>query len=93
MDPNSADHLMMSRRHDKAPGMLKSVALIIACTMAMVVNVSQLYCVLGGSDDARQLSNSTSVSIALPIIGRELNIMPARLQWLVWSKRHLVAHI
>ncbi len=83
MDPNSGDHLVMSKRHDKAPGMLKSVALIITCTMAMVVNVSRLETVLDGSDDARQLSNSTSVSIALPIIGRELNIMPTRLQWLV----------
>ncbi|KAF8331579.1 major facilitator superfamily domain-containing protein [Amanita rubescens] len=67
MDPNSSDHLVMSKRHDKAPGTLKSVALISTCAMAMVVN----------------LSNTTSVSIALPVISRELNIMPTRLQWLV----------
>ncbi|KAF8331587.1 efflux transporter [Amanita rubescens] len=47
--------------------MFKSVALIISCSLAMIVNTS----------------NTTSVSIALPTIGRELNISPPRLQWLV----------
>lgn len=47
--------------------MLKSVVLITACTAAMVVNIS----------------NVTSVSIALPTIGKDLNIPEQRLQWLV----------
>ncbi|KZP15059.1 efflux transporter [Athelia psychrophila] len=47
--------------------LLRAIVLIITCTMAMVVNIS----------------NSTMVSIALPVIGRDLDIPEERLQWLV----------
>ncbi|KAA1477463.1 efflux transporter, partial [Dentipellis sp. KUC8613] len=46
---------------------LRSICLVAACTTAMMINTS----------------NSTFVSIALPTIGRELNIREAQLQWLV----------
>ncbi|KAF8731224.1 hypothetical protein AX14_005036 [Amanita brunnescens Koide BX004] len=67
MDPIRDQQLAMSRSTAKTPSMLKSVALIIACALSMIVNIS----------------NTTSVSIALPTIGRELNIPPARLQWMI----------
>jgi hypothetical protein len=38
--PDVDDHLAMSSRKEKAPSMLKSVALIITCSLAMIVNVS-----------------------------------------------------
>ncbi|KAK2466613.1 hypothetical protein APHAL10511_000871 [Amanita phalloides] len=61
MDPS------MSRLTGDPPGPLKSLALIIACTLAMIVNSS----------------NNTSVAIALPTIGRDLHILDTRLQLLV----------
>ncbi|PFH49993.1 hypothetical protein AMATHDRAFT_62010 [Amanita thiersii Skay4041] len=44
-----------------------TIAVIVSCTMALVIN----------------LFNTTSTSIALPTIGRDLNIVQAKLQWLV----------
>ncbi|PCH44103.1 efflux transporter [Wolfiporia cocos MD-104 SS10] len=46
---------------------MRTFALIATCTTAMILNAS----------------NSTSVSIALPTIGRDLNIPQYRLQWLI----------
>ncbi|KAF8627585.1 hypothetical protein AX17_006158 [Amanita inopinata Kibby_2008] len=47
--------------------MMRAVALITSVTVAMMVNVASL----------------TSAAIALPVIGRELNIRQARLQWVI----------
>jgi len=53
MDPTPDAQLAMSKRKGKAPSMLKSVALIISCSLAMIVNVSlPEETVLDGSDDA-----------------------------------------
>lgn len=45
----------------------RATALIATCTTAMVVNVS----------------NSTAVAISLPMIGRDINLPEAQLQWLL----------
>ncbi|KZP33385.1 MFS general substrate transporter [Athelia psychrophila] len=52
---------------EKQPSLPRAIAIIATCTMAMVVDIS----------------NSTMVSIALPVIGRDLDIPEYRLQWLV----------
>ncbi|KAL1744693.1 major facilitator superfamily domain-containing protein [Schizophyllum fasciatum] len=53
--------------HDaELPSFAKAVVLISVCTTAMIVNVS----------------NTTSVAIALPTIGEELGIQQDQLQWL-----------
>ncbi|KAF8722460.1 hypothetical protein AX14_009814 [Amanita brunnescens Koide BX004] len=67
MDPIRDQQLAMNGSKGKTPSMLKSVALIIACSLSMIVNNL----------------NITSVSIALPTIGRELHIPQARLQWMI----------
>ncbi|KAF7980644.1 hypothetical protein HWV62_37456 [Athelia sp. TMB] len=54
-------------QHTVEYSLLRAVVLILTCTMAMVLNIA----------------NSTMVSIALPIIGHDLNIPSERLQWLV----------
>ncbi|EGN99471.1 hypothetical protein SERLA73DRAFT_182421 [Serpula lacrymans var. lacrymans S7.3] len=46
---------------------VRSVCLVMTCTAAMVVNIS----------------NSTAVSISLPTIGRDLGIEEYKLQWLI----------
>ncbi|KAJ8480720.1 hypothetical protein ONZ45_g15560 [Pleurotus djamor] len=51
----------------KSRSLLQSILLITACTMTMLVN----------------LSNSTAPSIALPTIGRELSIPENQLQWII----------
>ncbi|KAK7691166.1 hypothetical protein QCA50_006269 [Cerrena zonata] len=45
----------------------KSICLVATCTAAMIINTA----------------NATSVSIALPTIGRDLHILEYKLQWLV----------
>lgn len=45
----------------------RAIALVATCTTAMVVNVS----------------NSTAISISLPMIGRDINIPQDQLQWLL----------
>ncbi|EIM85299.1 efflux transporter [Stereum hirsutum FP-91666 SS1] len=50
-------------------GTAKAVCLIAACTSAMLINTV----------------NNTSVSVALPTIGRELSIAENNLQWLISS--------
>ncbi|KAG6332969.1 hypothetical protein ID866_6122 [Astraeus odoratus] len=45
----------------------RAIALVTTCTIAMVVNIS----------------NSTSISISLPMIGRDINIQEDQLQWLL----------
>ncbi|KAF8331581.1 efflux transporter [Amanita rubescens] len=67
--PDVEDRLAISERKEKAPSMLKSVALITTCSLAMIVNTQ----------------NITTVAISIPVIGRELNILQTRLQWLVSS--------
>ncbi|KAI0078556.1 MFS general substrate transporter [Panus rudis PR-1116 ss-1] len=48
-------------------GTFKTVCLIMTCTAAMILNTA----------------NATAISIALPTIGRDLNIVEYKLQWLV----------
>lgn len=52
MDPIPDDHLAMNERKEKTPGMLKSVALIITCSLAMIVNVNLLETALDKANDA-----------------------------------------
>ncbi|KAH7884855.1 major facilitator superfamily domain-containing protein [Phlebopus sp. FC_14] len=47
--------------------LLRSISIVATCTAAMVLNIS----------------NSTSVTIALPMIGRAISIQEDQLQWLV----------
>ncbi len=51
LDPIPDDHLAMSEREEKVPSMLKSVALIITCSLAMIVNVSLPETILDESND------------------------------------------
>ncbi|KAF8331585.1 efflux transporter [Amanita rubescens] len=67
MDSIPDAHLAMSERKEKAPGLLKSVALIIACTLVMIVHTS----------------NISAVGTVIPVIGNELDIPPTRQQWVV----------
>ncbi|GBE78863.1 efflux transporter [Sparassis crispa] len=53
--------------HSPQRSMAQAIGLIATCTTAMVLNSS----------------NSTAVAIALPTIGRDLNIPEYRLQWVV----------
>jgi hypothetical protein len=60
MDPIPDAHIAMSERKEKAPGMLKSVALIITCSLVMIVHVSLTEPVFDESNDAhdrRQISH------------------------------------
>ncbi|OAX31939.1 MFS general substrate transporter [Rhizopogon vinicolor AM-OR11-026] len=55
------------KQHDVAQrSLLRSVFIVVTCTAAMVVNIS----------------NTTSVSISLPTIGKDIDIQEDQLQWL-----------
>lgn len=62
----------------------RAFCLIATCTMAMLVNVSMPYFIhFSIAHLFFQSSNNTSIAIALPTIGRDLNIQEAQLQWLI----------
>jgi len=52
MNPIPDYPLAMNERKEKAPGMLKSVALIITCSLVMIVHVSLTETVFDESNDA-----------------------------------------
>ncbi|KAG1789251.1 major facilitator superfamily domain-containing protein [Suillus plorans] len=59
--------LEKAKQHDVQRSLWRSIFIIATCTAAMVVNVT----------------NTSSVSISLPTIERDLNIKEEQLQWLV----------
>lgn len=63
---------------------LASIGLIATCSGAMIVNVSDQPIHVGLSLSPQcQTASNTSVSIALPSIGKDLSIEENQLQWLV----------
>lgn len=69
------------------PSTVRSVLLIITCTLAMIHSVRDSFTLPQGplslTDFFFQTYNTSSVAIALPSIGADLHIPEARLQWLV----------
>ncbi|OJA19940.1 hypothetical protein AZE42_08045 [Rhizopogon vesiculosus] len=60
-------NLEKAKQHDVAQrSLLRSIFIVVTCTAAMVVNIS----------------NTTSVSISLPTIGKDIDIQEDQLQWL-----------
>ncbi|KAF7789732.1 hypothetical protein EIP86_000678 [Pleurotus ostreatoroseus] len=58
---------MLVQHPQGPPPMGKAIALVATCTLAMMINTA----------------NSTAAGIALPTIGRDLNIVEYKLQWIV----------
>ncbi|KAG1737059.1 major facilitator superfamily domain-containing protein [Suillus paluster] len=65
--PSHHLNLEKDKHHAVERSLLRSVFIVVACTAVLVVNAS----------------NSTSVSISLPTIERDLDIDEAQLQWVV----------
>jgi hypothetical protein len=67
------------------PSMFRSVCLIAACSTAMVVNVCIRTFRIPRHANIwnTQIANVSSLSIALPSVGKNLGIPEQRLQWLV----------
>ncbi|KAG1735286.1 major facilitator superfamily domain-containing protein [Suillus paluster] len=63
----STSHLEKGKDHVAQRSLVRSIFIVVTCTAAMVVNIS----------------NSTSVSISLPTIEKDLDIEQEQLQWLV----------
>ncbi|KAG2359353.1 major facilitator superfamily domain-containing protein [Suillus spraguei] len=59
--------LDLDRPHDVQRSLLRSILIIVTCTVAMMVNTI----------------NTSSISISLPTIEKDLNIAEERLQWLI----------
>ncbi|KAG2341241.1 efflux transporter [Suillus weaverae] len=59
--------LEKAKHHDVERSLWRSIFIIVTCTVAMVVNTA----------------NTSSISISLPTIQRDLNIKEEQLQWLV----------
>lgn len=67
-------------------GYFRAVTITLACTLAMVNNVSCLPgWLLFVTSYLHQVMSGASISIALPSIGVALSIPQAQLQWLVSS--------
>ncbi|KAG1736335.1 major facilitator superfamily domain-containing protein [Suillus lakei] len=65
--PGQDLNLEKAKHHDVQRGLWRSIFIIVTCTAAMVVNAT----------------STSSVSISLPTIERDLNIKEEQLQWLV----------
>ena len=71
----------------KASG-LKKFTIVLTLTVFMVINVCFLFPYSPYSRSLNllhsiEVANSTSVSVALPTIQKELQLQPAQLQWVV----------
>src|SRR5882757_553411 len=81
--PSNDFNLAKAKQHDVAQrSLLRSLFIVVTCTAAMVVNVCLLSHPPQPFITSLQVSNSSSVSISLPTIGKDIDIQEDQLQWL-----------